>query len=99
MLIRLRPKDILYFESSRRKVLLHAVDAIYTLRRRKYQDVREQFKALGFIDTHRFYMVNIAHIKAVTKQQDVLLDNGERILLSRRLHDQVVEHFMSAMRG
>lgn len=47
----------------------------------------------GFVKCHRSYLVNLGHVTRIEKT-DVVLDNGERIPLSRRLYKQVNEAFI-----
>ncbi|MDL2253664.1 LytTR family DNA-binding domain-containing protein [Ruminococcaceae bacterium OttesenSCG-928-I18] len=96
--LRLYLSDILFFESSNRKVLLHAEDATYTVKGVNWKRIRDDFKERGFIEAHRCILLNPKHIKAVGKQE-VLLDNEERIGLSRRYHKTVLGNFMHSLRG
>ncbi len=97
MLLRLQLCDILYFESNNRKVLLHTLDAVYTVKRVSYQETRANYEKRGFVEVHRCYLVNVSRLKGVGKH-DVLLDNGETLPLSRRQHNTVVVQYMSHMR-
>ena len=47
----------------------------------------------SFVKCHRSYLVNLNHVTRIEKT-DVVLDNGERIPLSRRLYKQVNEAFI-----
>lgn len=97
LLLRLQLVKILYFESSNRQVLLHTMDATYTLKRGSYQNIRAEYLKRGFAEVHRCYLVNVTHLKAVGKS-DVLLDNDESLPLSRRQHNSVVIQYMTNMR-
>lgn len=98
MTLRLRPEDILYFERGRRQVQLHADGATYALRTMDFKTVLEEYHQNDFVQTHRCFLVNLAHIRAVGKQ-DVLLRNDERVLLSRRWLDEVMVRFIGYMEG
>ena len=48
----------------------------------------------GFVSCHRSYVVNIGYIRSISKT-DIMLDNGRKIPLSRRLYDRVNKAFIS----
>lgn len=47
----------------------------------------------GFLRCHRSYLVNLSHVRRIEKA-DVIMDNGDRIPLSRRLYKEVNERFI-----
>lgn len=98
LLIHLQPSEILYFESSNRQVFLHATGGTFTLLRRKYVEIVNEFEVAGFIAVHRCFLVNFSHVQAIGKH-DIILDNGEAINLSRRMRRQVIEQYMKRVRG
>ena len=51
-----------------------------------------------FVQTHRSYLVNLAHIKRVTRT-DVVLDNGKTLPLSRRLYKNINSALMKYVTG
>lgn len=51
-----------------------------------------------FRKTHRSYIVNLMHVKIITKT-DVIMDNQDKIPLSRRLYQQVNESFIRFYTG
>jgi DNA-binding LytR/AlgR family response regulator len=51
-----------------------------------------------FIRCHRSYIAAINHISRISKT-DVLLDNGKKIPLSRRLYDEVNQAFIKYFKG
>ena len=66
--------------------------------RRKLQESFGQMQGLlseegSFIKCHRSYLVNLGHVRQIGKE-DVLMDNDERIPLSRRLYKEVNEAFI-----
>ncbi len=81
-------KDIFYIESIGRKVKLKLEDDELLLTS-KFTDILPQTK---LFPCHRSYAVNISHIKSITKT-DLILDNGEQIPVSRRLHKDTCEAF------
>ncbi|MCL2169468.1 MAG: LytTR family DNA-binding domain-containing protein [Defluviitaleaceae bacterium] len=51
-----------------------------------------------FVKTHRSYLVNLAHIKRVTRTE-IILDNGATLPLSRRLHKDINNALMKYITG
>lgn len=47
----------------------------------------------SFLRCHRSYLVNLSHVRRIEKA-DVVMDNGDRIPLSRRLYKEVNERFI-----
>lgn len=77
-------KDILYFETAVKKhhICLHATHDILEFPGKLKNIENEVGK--GFLRSHRSYLVNREHVKAIhTKSGLVELDNGETCLLSR----------------
>jgi len=58
----------------------------------------EKMLGEGFVRTHRSYLVGVRFIKSILKS-DVVLDNGERILLSRNNYQMVNQEFIKYFRG
>lgn len=52
----------------------------------------------GFLHCHRSYLVNLRHVKGITKAT-VILDTGREIPLSRRLYQQVNQTFIQYYKG
>lgn len=97
VLICVKPNDILYFESRARQVLLHAVNATYQLLKMPYLDVVARFHDMGFLEVHRCFLVNYWHIHAIGKQ-DVIMDNGEQVNMSRRRRPRIIAEYMNMVR-
>lgn len=52
----------------------------------------------SFVKCHRSFIVGIAHIKSIGREQ-VLTDNGETALMSRRLYDKTNQAFIKFYKG
>lgn len=50
-----------------------------------------------FISTHRSFIVNLEHIKRISKT-DVILDNGKAVPVSRRMYDDINKAFVAFYR-
>jgi DNA-binding LytR/AlgR family response regulator len=88
--------EILYIEASIHDVIIHTLDDDYTVRM-KFTDIKNKLDD-RFIATHRSFMVNLAYIKHITRT-DAVLDNGDKIPLSRRLYQSVCKTFIEYHKG
>jgi DNA-binding LytR/AlgR family response regulator len=84
--IRLAVDDILMIESFLHDQKITAVHDVYSVR----STITELEKQLGpgFARCHRSYLVNLGHVKKITRTE-VFLDNGNLVPLSRRLYDSI----------
>lgn len=94
--IKIYMEDILYIEVNKRECDIHIRNQIITVN----QTLRELMEQLNdaFIQTHRSYLVNVAHINRLLNK-DVELTNGESVPVSRRLAKEVQEKFVAYYRG
>lgn len=60
--------------------------------------LKEELSDARFVNTHRSYLVNLAHVKRVTRT-DVVLDDGTVLPLSRRLYKDVTSSLMKYVTG
>jgi len=88
--------EILYIEASVHDVIIHTLDDDYTVRM-KFTDIKNKLND-HFTATHRSFVVNLAYIKHITKT-DAVLDNGNKIPLSRRLYQPVCKTFIAYHKG
>jgi DNA-binding LytR/AlgR family response regulator len=91
-LVKLFLEDILYVEVIKRECYIHLKDQTIIVNK----TLKELSKELNenFIQTHRSYLVNVAHIEGLLNA-DVELSNGETIPVSRRLSKEVQEKFIA----
>ena len=58
-----------------------------------------EFQALDFIKIHQRYLVNLLHVKFVDrKSESVILQNGERLEMSRKYKQSADNAFIEYMR-
>ncbi len=78
--------EILYFESSGRKINIVTVHDTYEF----YGKLNEIIKELSedFIEIHKSYVINMAHVLRYTYEM-VQLDNGTRLTISQNKRSQV----------
>lgn len=80
-------KEILYLESERHDIRIHLGTDVFPVGETLSQ-CEEKLKGMGFVRTDRSFLVNMYHIRCLEKE-NVLLDNGERLYVSRRRFPEV----------
>lgn len=93
---RLTVTDIQYIEVYAHSLSVVTARTRYEVRMSLIQ--MEQLLGAGFIRCHRSYLVGLHAISRITKT-DVILDNGERLPLSRRVAADVHRAFVSYYTG
>lgn len=89
-------KELLYLESEHHNILLHVGAGVLPISETLAQ-CEEKLKGMGFVRTYRSFLVNMYHIRCLEKES-ALLDNGERIYVSRRRYPEVKLTFESYIR-
>lgn len=84
---------IWYVEAIGHKCLLSAEDAKYEIRMAVSEAVKLLVSRKEFVQCHRSYLVNLQHVSAIAKTE-IVMDNGARIPISRRLVKAVNEAFI-----
>lgn len=86
-------RDVLYLKASGKDVDVHAVNEVLaSVKREGLGCWEERLAHDGFAQSHKSYLVNLAHVKRVGKE--VLLDNGERVKLSRERKGEFEEKYL-----
>lgn len=88
--IRLRLSDIFFVEAAGHSVIINTSDSKITIN----QPLASFFDSLGdgFVYAHRSYVVNLEHIKRISKSE-ILLDNDKTVPVSRRMYEDVNRAF------
>ena len=83
--------DILFVESSNKKIIFHTAEKVYEV----YGTMDYAQITLGdnFYRCHRCYLVNLAKISAYNSQS-IKLINGEELLLAQKKYQEFVKAFM-----
>lgn len=97
MWVRIPLNNLMYFESINRKVYLHTERETFVLHRYKYSEILKQYIPLGFVDIHRTCIVNMKYIFSVDNNE-IRLDNGTRLPISRRKKQQIFDKFSEIIR-
>ena len=82
-LIRLRIRDIYYFEYYNRKVKIVTTESIYICIGEKIGDIAVKMKGFGFAMSHQSYVVNLYQIAKIT-QQLLIMKNGDTVYLAQK---------------
>lgn len=92
-------EDILFIEGARKYQQFYIAGREKLLAvRKQMQELEEEFKDYGFIRIHKGYLVNYKHIQ-VFKENDVVLDNGMSLPMSRRKAAEVKDYYMELMKN
>ena len=82
-------KDILYFESNNRRIIIHTVqgtDSYYG----KLKDAAEELRTKDFLSIHKSFLVNYAHIIRFT-YENVVMSDGKKLPVSKSNRQKVRE--------
>ena len=89
--------DILYIEAFSHSIDISTVDGKYTTRK-NISAIEKELDENIFIRCHRSYIVGLRYIKRIGKNQ-LELDNGDLIPVSRRQYSQTNRAFIKYFRG
>lgn len=87
--------DIQYFEVYKRMIVVHSATNKYEFYG-KISDIQNDERLIGFVKPHKSYYVNLAFIDHI-EADVIIMNNGEKVLLSRNYKQAVTEQFLSYM--
>ncbi|MCM1044326.1 MAG: LytTR family DNA-binding domain-containing protein [Candidatus Gastranaerophilales bacterium] len=87
-----RKTDILYLESSKRLILLHTMGEVFRFYQ-KLDNLEKELAQDGFLRCHRSFLVRESCVKG-WKEDELWLENGERIPISRSYEKEVNRRLM-----
>ena len=83
--------SVYYFESVDHKVYCYTEDEIYRVRGRSIRNLKEVLDQFDFCQIDVNTLVNVKHVKSYIKsaacRRQIFLDNGDRLVSSRRYRD------------
>ncbi len=82
-LIRLRCRDILYFEYFERKIRIVTKDTDYICINEKIGDIAKRMKPYGFSMCHQSFVVNLYAIAGIGTQE-LMMKNGDTVYLAQK---------------
>ena len=88
--------DIYYFEIKGRIVDAHGPEGIFTYYGRM-GELENRLQEKGFFRCHKSYLVNLKYVDGYNRQE-VILENGEKIVIAKRRYEQFVQEVLKAMR-
>ena len=88
-------RDILYFESNKRKVFIVTKEEIFELYG-KLNEIERSLKEckVSFLRVHQSYLVNYKHVKGQS-YDFVVMDNGKKISISEDRRKMISEQYCS----
>lgn len=87
---------VLYFEIRGRQITVREGREFFTYYE-KIGVLERQLQGKGFFRCHKSYLVNLKHVDAYNRQE-VVLDNGEKIIIARRRYEEFCQEILSYMR-
>ncbi|MDE6530130.1 MAG: LytTR family DNA-binding domain-containing protein [Lachnospiraceae bacterium] len=88
--------DIYYFEIKGRMVDVHGPEGIFTY----YEQIGElenKLRDKGFFRCHKSYLINLKYVDGYNRQE-VILENGENILIAKRRYEDFCQAVLKVMR-
>lgn len=87
-------QNILYLEISRRTIYIHMFNKTFKLLGQYADYSLPLLKDSRFIECHRNLIVNLDHV-ATLENEDFILDNKEKLPISRRKKNHTLEQYMT----
>lgn len=94
--IKLFLDDIYYFEIKGRLINVHGIKDIFTYYE-KIGVLEESLKDKGFFRCHKSYLINLKYVDAYNRQE-AILENGEKIVISKRRYEKFCKAVLGVMR-
>lgn len=88
--------DIYYFEIRGRMINVHGTEGIFSY----YEQIGELEKKLrdkDFFRCHKSYLINLKYVDGYNRQE-VLLENGEKIMIAKRRYEEFCQTVLKVMR-
>ena len=88
--------DIYYFEIKGRMVDVHGPEGIFTY----YEQIgtlENRLREKGFFRCHKSYLINLKYVERYNRQE-VLLENGKKIVIAKRRYDEFAQKMLKVMR-
>ena len=88
--------DIYYFEIRGRIVDVHGPEGVFAY----YEQIGElenKLQDYGFFRCHKSYLVNLKYADGYNRQE-VILENGDKIVIAKRRYDRFVQEVLKVMR-
>lgn len=88
--------DIYYFEIKGRVVDVHGAEGIFTYYE-QIGELEDKLRDKGFFRCHKSYLINLKYVD-VYNRQEVILENGEAIVIAKRRYEEFCQKVLKVMR-
>ncbi len=88
--------DIYYFEIKGRIVDVHGPEGIFTYYE-QIGELEDKLRDKGFFRCHKSYLINLKYVEGYNRQE-VLLENGKKIVIAKRRYDEFAQKMLKVMR-
>ena len=88
--------DIYYFEIKGRIVDVHGPEGIFTYYE-QIGELEDKLRDKGFFRCHKSYLINLKYVERYNRQE-VILENGKKIVIAKRRYDKFVQEALKVMR-
>ena len=88
--------DIYYFEIKGRMVDVHGPEGIFTYYE-QIGELEDKLRDKGFFRCHKSYLINLKYVEGYNRQE-VLLENGIKIVIAKRRYDEFAQKMLKVMR-
>jgi len=88
--------DIYYFEIKGRMVDVHGPEGIFTYYE-QIGELEDKLRDKGFCRCHKSYLINLKYACGYNRQE-VILENGEKIVIAKRRYEKFVQEMLKVMR-
>lgn len=99
-LVKLKIKDVLYFEAVGELVFAYTEGGVFEVKMRLYQ-VEELLEPHQILRASKSFLINLYRISAVTPALNgrliATMDNGEKVMISRQYAKIITERFMKGL--
>ena len=88
--------NVYYFEIKGRQIDIHETNSVFTY----YEQIgvlENNLQGKGFFRCHKSYLVNLKHVDLYNRQE-VMLDNGEKIVIAKRRYEEFCQEILAYMR-
>ena len=88
--------SVRYFEIRGRQIEVHEEQGVFTW----YEQIgalEKQLEGKGFFRCHKSYLINLKYVDGYNRQE-VILENGEKIVIAKRRYDKFAQEVLKVMR-
>jgi len=93
----LRLPDIVYFESDKRKVIIHCKKGKYS-DNANISNAEKKLSADGFVRISRYYLVNMQHIEKIAANS-IMMSTGDLLKYSKNYQKEIKIRYMNFVMG